>query len=134
MRGYDNGSGAADFGEFLHAHCIGENVTARAAVFLGEVNAHHTEFRHFFHGLHRETFRFIDFLRQRFDLIFGKLPVHFAEHQLLICQMKIHIVLPLLSLPHEINFSETPSGAVIVRMNGFCIPDNLRRILHGLRL
>ena len=90
VSGNDNSSGAADLGQLFHAHGIGQDVAAGAAVFLGEVNAHHAQLRHLLDGLHGEALFLIDLLSQRLDLVLGEFPVHLAEHLLLVCQMKIH--------------------------------------------
>ena len=90
MCGHDNSSGAADLGQLFHAHGIGQDIAAGTAVLLGEVNAHHAQFRHLLDGLHGEALFLIDLLSQRLDLVLGEFPVHLAEHLLLVCQMKIH--------------------------------------------
>jgi hypothetical protein len=94
---HDDRGGAADLGQLLHAHGIGENVAAGAAVLLGEVNAHHAQLCHLLHGLHGEALFLVDLLGQGFDLVLGELAVHLTEHQLLIGKMKIHtLYTPLL--------------------------------------
>ena len=62
MSGNDNGSGAADLGQLLHAHGVGQNVAAGAAVLLGEVNAHHAQLSHLLDGLHGEALFLIELL------------------------------------------------------------------------
>ena len=54
--------GAADLRELFHAHSVAENIAARAAVLLGEVNTHHAELGHLFDGLHGEALFLIEFL------------------------------------------------------------------------
>ena len=62
VRRDDDRGGAADLRQFLDAHGVGKNVTAGAAVFLREVNAHHAELGHLFDGLHGEALFLIDLL------------------------------------------------------------------------
>ena len=90
VSGNDDSRGAAHLGQLLHAHGIGENVAAGAAVLLGEINTQHPQLGHLFDGLHGETLLFVEFLSQRLNLILCELAVHLTEHLLLVCQMKIH--------------------------------------------
>ena len=97
MCGNDDSSGAADLGQLLHAHGVGQNVAAGAAVLLGEVNTHHPQLGHLLDGLHGEPLFFVDLLGQGLHFVLGEFTVHLPEHLLLVCQMKIHIPLtPLL--------------------------------------
>ncbi len=91
MSGDDDGGSSANLGQLLHAHGIGENVAAGAAILLGEINAHHAELCHFLHGFHGKTLFLVKLLCQRLYFSFGKFAVHLTEHQLLVRQMKIHI-------------------------------------------
>ena len=61
MSGDDDRGGAADLRQLLNAHGIAQNVAARAAILLGEVNAHHAELGHLFDGLHGEALFLIEF-------------------------------------------------------------------------
>ena len=61
MSGNDDRGGAADLRQLLNAHGIAQNVAARAAILLGEVNAHHAELGHLFDGLHGEALFLIEF-------------------------------------------------------------------------
>ena len=88
--GDDDSGGAADLGQLLHAHGVGQDVAACAAVLPGEVNAHHAQLRHLLHGFHGEALFLVNLLGQGLDLVLGKLTVHLTEHQLLIGKMKIH--------------------------------------------
>ena len=62
MSGNDDRGGAADLRQLLNAHGIAQNVAARAAILLGEVNAHHAELGHLFDGLHGEALLLIELL------------------------------------------------------------------------
>ena len=95
MRGNDNSRGTADLCQLFNAHGIGKDVTAGAAVLLGEVNTHHAELGHLFDGLHGEALFLIDFLSQGLDFGLCKVTVHFPDQQMLFGQMKIHSLLLL---------------------------------------
>ena len=86
----DNGSGAADLGQLFHSHGVSQNVSASAAVLLGEVDAHHAQLSHLLDGLHGEALFLIDLLGQGLDFGLRKLTVHFAEHLMLFAQNEIH--------------------------------------------
>ena len=90
MSGNDNGSGAADLGQLLHAHGIGEDVAAGAAILLGEVNAHHAQLRHLLDGLHGETLFLVDLGGQGLHFVLCKFAVHLANEQLFLSQMEVH--------------------------------------------
>jgi len=88
--GDDNAGGAANLGQLLNAHSIGQNVGASAAVLLGEVGAHHAQLSHLLHGLPGEALGLVDLLSQRLDFGLGELAVHLADHLMLFRQVKIH--------------------------------------------
>ena len=98
--------GAADLGQLLHAHGVGQNVAAGAAVLLGEVNTHHPQLGHLFDGLHGEPLLFVDLLSQRLHFVLGEFTVHLPEHLLLVCQMKIHIPLTPFLVGADFNYLE----------------------------
>ncbi|SCI85313.1 Uncharacterised protein [uncultured Blautia sp.] len=102
----DNSSGAADLGQLLHAHGVGQNVAAGAAVLLGEVNTHHPQLGHLLDGLHGEPLLFVDLLSQRLHFVLGEFTVHLPEHLLLVCQMKIHIPLTPFLVGADFNYLE----------------------------
>ena len=86
----DNGSGAADLGQLLHAHGIGQDVAAGAAVLLGEINTHHAQLCHLLDGFHGETLFFVDLSGQRLHFVLCEFAVHLANEQLFLRQMEIH--------------------------------------------
>ena len=90
MGGDHDSGGAADLGQLLNAHGIGQHIAAGAAVLLGEVDAHHTELGHLLHGLHGEALLLVQLLGEGLDLSFREFAVHLADHLLLFRQMKIH--------------------------------------------
>ena len=90
MGGDDDGGGAADLGQLLNAHGIGQHIAAGAAVLLGEVDAHHAQLGHLLDGLHGEALFLVELLGQGLDFGLGKFAVHLADHLLLSSQMKIH--------------------------------------------
>ena len=59
---HDNTSGAADLGQLLNAHSVGQHIAAGAAVLLGEVDAHHAQLAHLLDGLHGEALFLIELL------------------------------------------------------------------------
>ena len=86
----DNGSGAADLGQLFHAHGIGQDVAAGAAVLLGEINTHHAQLCHLLDGFHGETLFFVDLSGQRLYFVLCEFAVHLANEQLFLRQMEIH--------------------------------------------
>ncbi len=106
MGGHDDGSGAADLGQLLHAHGVGQHIAAGAAVLLGEVDAHHAQLGHLLDGLHGEALLLVDLLSQRLDFVLGEFAVHLAEHLLLFCQMKIHIPFTPFLVGADFNYLE----------------------------
>ena len=86
----DNTGGAADLGQLLDSHNVGQHVAACTADLFGEVDAHHAQLRHFFDGFLGEIFLSIDLFGEGLDFVFSKLLVHLLDHLLLFRQSKIH--------------------------------------------
>ena len=90
MRGNDNSRGTADLCQLFNAHGIGKDVTAGAAVLLGEVNTHHTQLSHLLDGFHGEALFLVDFSSQGLYFVLCKFTIHLANEQLFLSQMEIH--------------------------------------------
>ena len=90
MRRKGNGSGGADLGHFFNCHGIGQDICASAAVFLGEIQAHHAQLGHLLDRFLGEALLFIDLCCNGLDFIFSKLTIHFAEQLMFSINDKIH--------------------------------------------
>ena len=73
MSGNNNAGGAADLGQLLYAHCIGENIRALAAVLLRDRNTHEAVTCHLLDGLDGELLSLIYLLSKRLDFVFSEL-------------------------------------------------------------
>ena len=90
MGGQDNTCGAADLGQLLDSHDVGQDVAACTADGLREVDAHHAQLSHLLDGLLGEVLFRVDLLGEGLDFVFSKLLVHLLDHLLLFRQSKIH--------------------------------------------
>ena len=90
MGGQDNTCGAADLGQLLDSHDVGQDVAACTADGLREVDAHHAQLSHLLDGLLGEIFLRVNLFGKGFDFVLSKFFVHFLYHSLLLGQSKIH--------------------------------------------
>ena len=94
MCGNDNAGGAANLGQLLYAHSVGQDVTTLSAVLLGNGNAHKSSFCHLLNGYARELLGLVNLDGKRLNLFLGKLSEQSACHFMLFAQSEIHDFFP----------------------------------------
>ena len=75
-----NRGGAADLGQFLNCHDIGQGIAALSAILSGNSDSKEAGLGHLLNGLTRETLLFVHILGQRLYLVLGEVLKELAGH------------------------------------------------------